>query len=105
MPRVRFEQLYRFLHLCDNTHQLPFGQPGHDRLYKVRQFFDILLPQFESEYNMHQCCTIDEAMIPFKGRLGFKQYMKAKPTKWGIKVFVLADAKNGYIKKITNIHR
>ena len=23
MPRVRFEQLYRFLHLCDNTHQIP----------------------------------------------------------------------------------
>ncbi len=36
--------------------------------------------------------TIDEAMIPFKGRLRFKQYMKDKPTKWGIKVFVLADA-------------
>ena len=37
-------------------------------------------------------------MIPFKGRLAFKQYMKAKPTKWGIKVFVLADATNGYIR-------
>ena len=37
-------------------------------------------------------------MIPFKGRLAFKQYMKDKPTKWGIKVFVLADATNGYIK-------
>ena len=37
-------------------------------------------------------------MIPFKGRIGFKQYMKDKPTKWGIKVFVLADATNGYVK-------
>ncbi|NKC02320.1 MAG: hypothetical protein GKR90_27990 [Pseudomonadales bacterium] len=24
--------------------------------------------------------------MPFKGRLRFKQYMKDKPTKWGIKV-------------------
>ena len=41
---------------------------------------------------------MDEAMIPFKGRVGFKQYMKDKPTKWGIKVFVLADAMDGYVK-------
>ena len=47
---------------------------------------------------MHQQCSVNEAMIPFKGRLAFKQYMKDKPTKWGIKVFVLADATNGYIK-------
>ena len=37
-------------------------------------------------------------MIPFKGRLGFKQYMKDTPTKWGIKVFVSADATNEYMK-------
>ncbi len=41
--------------------------------------------------------SVDEAMIPFKGRLGIKQYyMKDKRTKWGIKVFVLAGARNGY---------
>ncbi len=49
---------------------------------------------------MHQACTIDEAMIPFKGRLRFKQYMKDKPMKWGIKVFALADAPTGYVKRL-----
>ena len=39
-------------------------------------------------------------MVLFKGRLGFKQYLKDKPTQWGIKMFVLADATNGYVKKI-----
>ena len=39
-------------------------------------------------------------MIKFKGRLGFKQYLKNKPTKWGIKVFVLSDAVSAYIKRI-----
>ena len=48
---------------------------------------------------LNQQCTIDEAMIPSKGRLGFKQYMRDRPTKWGIKVWVLADATNGYVKK------
>ena len=93
-----FQQLFRCLHLADNSAQIPVGQPGHDRLFKVRGLLDLLIPKFESEYHIHQECTIDEAMIPFKGRLAFKQYMKAKPTKWGIKVFVLADATNGYIR-------
>ena len=51
----------------------------------------------ESEYNPHEQLSVDEAMIKFKGRLGFKQYMKAKPTKWGIKVFVLSDSTKGYV--------
>ncbi len=49
---------------------------------------------------MHQSCTIDEAMIPFKRRLCFKEYMKDKPTKCGIKVFVLSDVPTGYVKRM-----
>ena len=44
--------------------------------------------------------SIDEAMIPFKSRLGFKQYMKDKPTKWGIKVFTLCNSTNGYVYRL-----
>lgn len=41
--------------------------------------------------------SVDESMIGFKGRITFKMYNKDKPTKWGIKVFVLSDSINGYI--------
>ena len=100
MSRIRFEQIYRFLHLADSSQQVPAGQPGHDKLFKVRNLLNLVLPKFESEYVMHESVTIDEAMIPFKGRLGFKQYIKNKPTKWGIKAFVLSDATNGYIYRM-----
>ena len=96
MSRVRFEQIYRFLHLANSSDQVPSGQPGHDKLFKVRKLLDLVSPKFESEYAVHQSVSIDEAMIPFKGRLSFKQYIKNKPTKWGIKAFVLSDATNGY---------
>ena len=66
----------------------------HDKLFKVHHFLDT----FSSAFDLHQQCSVDEAMIPFKGRVGFKQYMKDTPTKWEIKVFVLADAINGYVK-------
>ena len=54
--------------------------------------------RFDSQYNTHGELTIDEAMTKFKGRLGFKQYIKNKPTKWGIKVLVLSDATTGYVR-------
>jgi len=36
-------------------------------------------------------------MVKYKGRLGFKQYMPMKPVKRGIKVWVWADATNGFV--------
>ena len=82
----------------DTEHQIGAKQPGYDSLYKVRKLLDIVTNKFEIEYNLNESVSVDEAMIPFKGRLSFKQYMKDKPVKHGIKVFVLADGKYGYIK-------
>ena len=41
--------------------------------------------------------SVDESMIGTKARLSFLQYMPKKPTKWGVKVQVCADAETGYI--------
>lgn len=38
-------------------------------------------------------------MVAHKGRLSYKQYMNAKPTKWGIKIWMLAESPTGYIYK------
>ena len=100
MSLTRFEQIYRFLHLCDSEQQVAAGHPGYDYIFKVRKLLDLLSPRFLSQYNTHEELSVDEAMIPFKGRLSIKQYMKDKPTKWGIKVFVLADERNGYTVRL-----
>ena len=41
--------------------------------------------------------SIDESMIPFKGRTALMQYKPAKSNKWELKAWGLADAKTGYI--------
>ena len=57
------------------------------------------MPLFDPEYTLHKPVTIDEVMISFKVCLGFKQYLKDKPLKWGIK-FVLSDSTNDiYIER------
>ena len=40
--------------------------------------------------------SIDERMVPNKWIYGFRQYMKNKPIKWGMKLWVVADAVTGY---------
>jgi hypothetical protein len=97
MTLVRFQQIWRFLHLANSDNQVPVGTSGYDKLFKVRPLLDLIQPNLEAIYTMHEHICVDEAMIRFKGRLSFRQYMKAKPTKWGVKVFVLCDSTNGYI--------
>ena len=99
MSRDRFSLFLRFLHLNDNTQYIPKGQPGHDPLFKVRPFLDPLLSNFKSNYSAHREISIDEQMIGFKGRLHFIQYLPKKPTRWGMKAFVLADSHDGYVLK------
>ena len=60
-----------------------------------------LKDRFKSVYYPHCEVSIDEAMIPFKGRSSMKQYLPMKPVKRGFKVWVMADATNGYMYDLT----
>lgn len=44
--------------------------------------------------------TIDEMLGAFRGRTTFRQYMKNKPAKYGIKMLAFAYAHNYYNAKI-----
>jgi len=47
---------------------------------------------------LHQEVTVDETLIPKKGKYyPVRQYMPRKPTKWGVKVWCLADARYKYV--------
>lgn len=59
------------------------------RLWKVRCLYDSVRSrcrQLPLETNL----SVDEQMVPFKGQINIKQYVKNKPKKWGIKIYVLA---------------
>ena len=99
MSRDRFSLVMRFLHLNDNSKYVRKGELGYDAVYKLRPFLDPLLRHFEKMYQPARELSIDESMIGFKGRLSFIQYLPKKPTKWGMKAFVLAESKSGYTLK------
>ena len=97
MSSCRFELLLKFLHLNDSRRQPARGQPGYDKLYKVRPLLEAVVRNFQANYSPSENLSINESMIGFKGRLAFLQYMPKKPQKWGMKAWVLADSANGYV--------
>ena len=97
ISRDRFEEITRFLHFVDNDSLPARGEEGYSRLQKVDPVISALKTNFQSAYYPHCELSIDEAMIPFKGRSSMKQYLPLKPVKRGFKVWAMADAHNGYM--------
>ena len=97
ISRDRFFQIHRYLHYCDESSIPSRHSVDFDRLYKIRLLLDHLQSRFREEYVPDQEMSIDECMVPFRGRLAFRQYHKDKPIKWGVKVWLLAESKTGIL--------
>lgn len=79
-----------FSHDTENARLRPKGfqiQPLVNHIKSMCQLF----------YTTSSAVAIDESTISFKGKVSFRCYNPMKPTKFGLKVFVLSDCINGYI--------
>ena len=56
----------------------------------------ILIKNFQKYYKLDGEICIDERLIKAKGRFSYKQYMPDKKSKYGVKIFSLAESKSGY---------
>ena len=54
MPRDRFFQIMRFLHLVDSSQQRKKGEVGYDPLFKVRLLIDHLSAVFPRYYQQRR---------------------------------------------------
>ena len=93
MSRNRFAEIHRYLHFNDSEQVPPDNE---DRLIKLRPVIDYLTERFMKFYQPHEQISIDEGTLKFKGRLRFRVYNPAKPIKYGIKSYVLADSVTAY---------
>ena len=82
--------------MSDNSIALPYDHPNHDRLYKIRNFVDLLIPLWQGAYYPGRELSVDETLIAFKGRTAFMQYKPKKPHKWGLNAWTLAEP-SGYV--------
>ena len=72
------------LHLVDNL----TVDTSNVRLFKVRPIFNAVQNRCRHLVLEQKLC-VDQQMVPFKGALSIKQYVKVQPYKWGMKIFLL----------------
>ena len=81
--RKRFLNVLQYVHLADNNNLNP-----SDKFSKVnpllRMMDESCLKNFIPEKNI----SIDESMVPYFGRHGYKQCTQTKPVKFGYKLWV-----------------
>lgn len=63
----------------------------------ISEIFGRFIENSKRSYSVSSEVTIDEMLVPFRGRCGFKVFMPKKPKKYGIKVMCLCDAKTSYL--------
>lgn len=79
----------RMLHFSNNRTAIE-----GDRLAKLRPMIDILHTNFQSVYTIEEM-VIDETMVPWRGRLSFRQYISGKKHKYDVKLFKICSTE-GY---------
>ena len=93
MTRERFQLILRFFHFQNNQDLNHNPQdPNRDRLFKIRPIIDMLKERFQTVYYPSEHITVDESLVLYKGRLLFKQYIKSKRARFGIKFYELATS-------------
>ena len=90
MGRNRFQEIFWNLHIPNPAHST-------GRVDKVSLLLDHTCSKSCLAFHLGKEVSVDETMVGFRGRVSFKQYCPTKPTKYGLKFFVLADSTTGYV--------
>lgn len=92
--RNRVQLLLRFWHFNNNENMQQEG-----RLAKIATLVYHLNQQFKQKKSSGLDVVVDKSMIPFRGRLIFRQYLPKKTHKYGVKIFKICDT-TGYTLKM-----
>ncbi|KAK9754487.1 Transposase IS4 [Popillia japonica] len=86
----------RCLHFSKNPER---GDLGYgDRLSKIRWLQDFFNQRIDEIYYPNKNLSLDESMVLWRGRLIFRQYIKNKKHKFGVKLYILSEP-NGLVLK------
>lgn len=63
----------------------------------INEFFEIFIRNARNSYSVGVSTCVDEMLVGFRGRCGFKMYIPNKPCKYGLKILCLTDARTSYL--------
>ncbi|KAK7103038.1 hypothetical protein V1264_021168 [Littorina saxatilis] len=88
----RFKTLMSCLRFDDKSTRS--ARRGKDTFAPFRDMWDQFNNNLSKHYIAGPLLTIDEQLVPFRGRCNFLQYLPSKPDRYGIKIFWIADSSN-----------
>ncbi|XP_054729254.1 piggyBac transposable element-derived protein 4-like [Anastrepha obliqua] len=95
MSKNRFEILLNCLRFDDASTR--DERRSTDKAAPISQLFGKLIQNCKEVCSIGSYACIDEMLVVFRGRCGFKMYMPKKPNKYGLKIMCMTDARNGYL--------
>ena len=96
VPKVM--TLYKFKKITQYFHVGAVG--GADPMSKLNLIISYFNEKWKENYYYGQMSTIDECMAAFKGKTRFRQYIKSKHKKRGIKFFAQSNSLTGYLYSV-----
>lgn len=96
VPKVM--TLYKFKKITQYFHVGAVG--GADPMSKLNLIISYFNEKWKENYYYGQFSTIDECMAAFKGKTRFRQYIKSKHKKRGIKFFAQSNSLTGYLYSV-----
>jgi len=96
MSRNRYMLIMRALHFCKNPEA---GEKAPSRIYKVEKVLDYFNKRMQDVYQPSKNLSLDESMVLWRGRLVFRQYIKNKRHKYGVKLYMLTE-NQGFVQQI-----
>lgn len=92
----RFKFLQQMIRFDDVSDHIRTNRKQHDKLYCIRELFEVFVERCKQNYSQSPFVTVDEMLPNFRGRCSFRVFMPQKPGKYGIKVWACSDAKTFY---------
>lgn len=94
IPLKMFHKISRLLRFVDKDTR-DYRRAG-DKLSPIRDVWDKWVSLLSLMYDPGTDVTVDERLVPFRGRCPFKQYIPSKSGKYGIKIWAACDARSSY---------
>ena len=94
MSRNRFTSILKFLRFDNRTTRQE--RQVDDKLAPFRDFWILFQAQLPKFNIPGPDLCVDEQLVAFRGRCGFRQYIPSKPAKYGIKIWRCCDSQTCY---------
>jgi DNA polymerase III epsilon subunit-like protein len=93
----QFGKMLRYLHVCDPSENGIQEDGEYNPSYKVQEFKNELEKRWTAVFVPDQELSLDETLIRAFGRIKFKVRIVSKAARFGIKLYVITDARTSFV--------